>query len=43
MVLSRSRMKYVWFLDKPFVAANVTQAHENAFGFFFRHTANYSL
>ncbi len=34
MVLSRSRMKYVWFLDKPFVAANVTQAHENAFGFF---------
>ena len=34
MVLSRSRMKYVWFLDKPFTAANVAEAHENAFDFF---------
>jgi len=31
MVLSRSRMKYVWFLDRPFTAANVAGAHENAF------------
>jgi len=34
MVLSRSRMKYVWFLDRPFTAATVAQAHEKAFGFF---------
>jgi transposase len=34
MVLSRSRMKYVWFLDKPFTAETVCQAHENAFAFF---------
>jgi transposase len=34
MVLSRSRMKYVWFLDKPFTADTVCQAHENAFSFF---------
>ena len=34
MVLSRSRMKYVWFLDKPFTAQTVAQAHENAFSFF---------
>lgn len=34
MVLSRSRMKYIWFLDKPFTAKTVAQAHENAFKFF---------
>lgn len=34
MVLSRSRMKYVWFLDVPFTAQSVSQAHENAFSFF---------
>ncbi len=34
MVLSRSRMKYIWFLDKPFTAKTVAQAHENAFEFF---------
>ena len=34
MVLSRSRMKYIWFLDKPFTAATVAQAHEKAFEFF---------
>lgn len=34
MVLSRSRMKYVWFLDKSFTAHSVCQAHENAFEFF---------
>lgn len=34
MVLSRSRMKYLWFLDKPFTAVAVAQAHENAFAFF---------
>jgi len=34
MVLSRSRMKYVWFLDGPFTAQTVAQAHENAFRFF---------
>lgn len=34
MVLSRSRMKYVWFLDRPFTAATVAQAHEKAFEFF---------
>lgn len=33
-VLSRSRMKYVWFIDKPFTAKTVCQAHENAFAFF---------
>lgn len=33
MVLSRSRMKYVWFIDKPFTAQAVCQAHENAFAF----------
>ena len=26
MVLSRSRMKYVWFLDKPFTAQSVSKA-----------------
>lgn len=34
MVLSRSRMKYIWFIDKPFTAQSVCQAHENAFHFF---------
>jgi Integrase core domain len=34
MVLSRSRMKYVWFIDKPFTAKIVCQAHENAFSYF---------
>lgn len=34
MVLSRSRMKYTWFLDKPFTAETVVLAHEKAFGFF---------
>lgn len=34
MVLSRSRMKYTWFLDKPFTAETVVMAHENAFEFF---------
>ncbi len=34
MVLSRSRMKYVFFLDKPFTAKTVVLAHEKAFGFF---------
>lgn len=34
MVLSRSRMKFIWFLDKPFTAQTVCQAHEKAFAFF---------
>ncbi len=34
MVLSRSRMKHVWFLDKPFTAETVVLAHEKSFGFF---------
>jgi transposase len=34
MVMSRSRMKYVCFIDKPFTAELVVQAHENAFKFF---------
>lgn len=34
MVLSRSRMKYVWFLDRPFTAKDVCQAHENSFDYF---------
>ena len=34
MVLSRSRMKYIWFIDIPFTAKTVCQAHENAFAFF---------
>lgn len=34
MVLSRSRLKYVWFLDRPFTAATVAEAHEKAFEFF---------
>ena len=34
MVLSRSRMKYIWFLDKPFTAETVARSHESAFAFF---------
>lgn len=34
MVLSRSRMKYIWFIDKLFTAQSVCQDHENAFSFF---------
>lgn len=34
MVMSRSRMKYIWFQAKPFTAQSVCQAHENAFAFF---------
>lgn len=34
MVLSRSRMKYVWFWDRPYTARDVCQAHEKAFAFY---------
>ena len=34
MVLSRSRMKYVYFSHKPFTSQTVVYAHERAFGFF---------
>lgn len=34
MVLSRSRMKYLWFTEVPFTAPVVCQAHERAFAFF---------
>jgi len=34
MVLSRSRMKHIWFLDKPFTAETVARAHERSFEFF---------
>jgi hypothetical protein len=34
MVLSRSRMKYIWFLDKPFTSEAVVLSHEKAFEFF---------
>src|SRR5690606_29185987 len=34
MVLSRSRMKYIWFWDRPYIALDVCQAHEKAFAFF---------
>jgi transposase len=34
MVLSRSRMKFVWFKDAPFTTGDVTYAHEKAFGYF---------
>ncbi len=33
-VLSRSRMKYVWFIDNSFTAQSVVQGHEKAFAFF---------
>jgi len=34
IVLSRSRMKFVWFIDRPFTAHHVCLAHEKAFNFF---------
>lgn len=34
MVLSRSRMKYTWFLDRPFTANDVCRAHEDSFSYF---------
>jgi len=34
MVLSRSRMKYVWFSEVPFTSESVCQAHQQAFAFF---------
>ena len=34
MVMSRSRMKHIWFLDKPFTAKTVAKAHEKSFEFF---------
>ena len=34
MVLSRSRMKYVYFSHKPFTSQTVVHAHERAFEFF---------
>jgi transposase len=34
MILSRSRMKYIWFIDKPFTTDDVILAHEKAFRFF---------
>lgn len=34
MVLSRSRMKYLWFKDAPFTTGDVIYAHEKAFEFF---------
>jgi len=34
MVLSRSRMKFTFFTDKPFTTEIVIQAHEQAFAFF---------
>jgi len=34
MVLSRSRMKYLWFSEVPFTALLASQAHERAFVFF---------
>jgi transposase len=34
MVLSRSRMKYIWFQNVPFTSATVVEAHEKAFAFF---------
>lgn len=45
MVLSRSRMKYLWFSETPFTAALASQAHEQAFAFFggVPHTIVYDL
>ncbi len=34
IVLSRSRMKYIWFWDRPYTALDVCQAHEKAFAFY---------
>jgi hypothetical protein len=34
IVLSRSRMKYIWFWDSPYTARDVCEAHEKAFAFY---------
>ena len=34
IVLSRSRMKYIWFWDKSYTARDVCEAHEKAFAFY---------
>src|SRR5690554_3238314 len=34
MVLSRSRMKFTYFQDKPFTSETTCKAHEKAFGYF---------
>ena len=34
MVLSRSRMKFIWFSGQPFTSHTVCQAHEQAFSYF---------
>jgi transposase len=34
MMLSRSRMKFVYFLDRPFTSSHAVDAHEAAFCFF---------
>lgn len=34
IVLSRSRMKYVWFWDRSYTALDVCEAHERAFSFY---------
>jgi transposase len=34
IVLSRSRYKYIWFVDKYFTSELAIEAHENAFAFF---------
>lgn len=34
MVLSRSRYKFVWFIDRPFTASLAIQAHEKTFTYF---------
>ena len=34
MVLSRSRMKYVWFIENSFTAQSVAESHERAFAYF---------
>ena len=34
MMLSRSRMKYIYFLDKPFIIRSAVEAHEAAFKYF---------
>lgn len=34
MVLSRSRYKFVWFIDRPFTASLAIKAHEKAFAYF---------
>lgn len=34
MVMSRSRMKFVWFIDRRFTTIDVIMAHEKAFAFF---------